>query len=222
MHKSKHPGTVDPKVFDLGVNNKRGKGTFGPPNGTSKPHPDSYIKKHSGEPVLPDPTIPTLTRTKGKPAVPTREEKPVMGLVSAKNFVTANAVENILSTPKKVIYDAPLATSKPDYGKVPTYLKTVKGQIQHEKQLIEDYHRSAMEESRTGSVRQMTENERGALVLELKLKWQKVNEAYQKLPFTLDTPMRKMKKEKYEEELTQLEKDIETLSRKTVLVATDE
>ena len=68
-------------------------------------------------------------------------------------------------------------------------------------------------------MRKMSEGEREELVTELKLKWQRVNEAYQKLPFTLDTPMRRMRKEKYEAELTQLEKDVETLSRKTVLVA---
>lgn len=32
-----------------------------------------------------------------KPAVPKRDEKPIHGLVSDKNFIVANAVENILA-----------------------------------------------------------------------------------------------------------------------------
>ena len=35
-----------------------------------------------------------------KPAVPKRDEKPIHGLVSDKNFIVANAVENILAAPK--------------------------------------------------------------------------------------------------------------------------
>ena len=36
-----------------------------------------------------------------KPAVPKATERPVMGLVSQKNFVKANAIENILAKPEK-------------------------------------------------------------------------------------------------------------------------
>jgi hypothetical protein len=32
-----------------------------------------------------------------RPAVPKKDEKPIMGLVSDKNFIVANAVENILA-----------------------------------------------------------------------------------------------------------------------------
>ena len=39
-----------------------------------------------------------ITRaTAPKPAVPKRDEKPIHGLVSDKNFIVANAVENILA-----------------------------------------------------------------------------------------------------------------------------
>ena len=36
-----------------------------------------------------------------RPAVPKQNEKPMMGLKTTKNFVTQNAVENIMSVPKK-------------------------------------------------------------------------------------------------------------------------
>lgn len=35
-----------------------------------------------------------------KPIVPKKDEKPIMGLKSNKNFIVSNAVENILSAPK--------------------------------------------------------------------------------------------------------------------------
>ena len=35
--------------------------------------------------------------TAKKPAIPKKDEKPIMGLVSEKNYVVANAVENILA-----------------------------------------------------------------------------------------------------------------------------
>jgi len=35
-----------------------------------------------------------------KPPVPKKDEKPIHGLVSDKNFIVANAVENILAAPK--------------------------------------------------------------------------------------------------------------------------
>lgn len=35
-----------------------------------------------------------------KVPVPKNDEKPIMGLVSDKNFIVSNAVENILAAPK--------------------------------------------------------------------------------------------------------------------------
>jgi hypothetical protein len=35
-----------------------------------------------------------------KTSVPSKDEKPIMGLVSDKNFIVSNAVENILAAPK--------------------------------------------------------------------------------------------------------------------------
>jgi|AntAceMinimDraft_5_1070358.scaffolds.fasta_scaffold54185_1 hypothetical protein len=144
-----------------------------------------------------------------------------MGLVSAKNFVTANAVENILSQPKKT-FQAPMdMTKKANYGKVPRYLQTIKSQINTEKEMIAEYHRQQAE-TLGGSMRQMSGGERDGLVVELKVKWQKVNEAYQKLPFTLDTPQQKIRKETLEAELAQLEKDIKTLQGRQVVVVEED
>ena len=73
-----------------------------------------------------------------KAPVPKRDEKPVMGLISQKNFVTANAVDNILSVPKKDTRQGVNYLQKQDYGKVPGYLTRVKEQIKDEYGMIEE------------------------------------------------------------------------------------
>ena len=47
----------------------------------------------------------------------------------------------------------------------------------------------------------------------LKLKWASVNAAYQKLTFTLDTPAKTKRKEEYERQLTEIEKDIRMMEK---------
>lgn len=154
-----------------------------------------------------------------KPAVPKATERPVMGLVSQKNFVKANAIENILAKPPK--REEPLrATQKRDYGKVPKYLQTIKSQIAAEREIIAEYHRQ-QEEAEHGTARAMSEEERDELLVELKMKWAKLNRAYGGLPFSLDVPSHQRKKEQLEHEMTQLEKDIKTLQGRQVVVVED-
>jgi len=67
-----------------------------------------------------------------------------MGLKSAKNFVTANAVETILAVPgtrAPAKNDPPVYRHKEDYGKVPRYLSQVKDEIDRENMLIEEFVR---------------------------------------------------------------------------------
>ena len=64
----------------------------------------------------------------------------------------------------------------------------------------------------------LSEEERIELLAGLKLKWAEVNEKYQKMTFTLDTPAKRQRKERYEEQLMQFEKDIDMLSRKNIYV----
>jgi len=64
----------------------------------------------------------------------------------------------------------------------------------------------------------LSEEERQELLVGLKLKWAEVNEKSQKMTFTLDTPAKRQRKERYEEQLMQFEKDIEMLSRKNIYI----
>ena len=64
--------------------------------------PGEYLTKRSKEPVLPEKTdFRYPDADKARPPVPKHTEKPLMGLKSNKDFVKTNAVENIMSVPKK-------------------------------------------------------------------------------------------------------------------------
>ena len=77
--------------------------------------------------------------THKKPSVPKKTEKPTMGLKSDKNFIVSNAIENILSTARKM-ESPPNYTEKKDYGKVPTYLHRIKDSIDQEYKMIQTLH----------------------------------------------------------------------------------
>ena len=62
-------------------------------------------------------------RTEAKKVpVPNRDEKPIMGLVSDKNFIVSNAVENILAAPNLPSNKDKDYLKKKNYGRVPKYL----------------------------------------------------------------------------------------------------
>jgi len=224
------PITEAPKKFQATYRSKypkhladtklRAKGSFGPGNGKSKPESTRFLKKHAKEPILPNPTNPTNPKQRRKPSVPNRAEKPVMGLVSSKNFITSNAIENILSEPKKKQQDELKYTAKSDYGKVPRYLGRNKQRVQKEKAQVQEYIRQQNENTGPlGSTMQMQEDERQDLLKYLKEKWAVVNSAYQKMTFTLDTPAKQKRKEKYEKDLLSIEQDIQLLDKGTVFIA---
>jgi hypothetical protein len=82
-----------------------------------------------------------MLKTKTRAPVPKRDEKPVMGLSSNKNFITTNAVEVILAKPKKVPQEEFVWTSRPGYGSVPVYLRRNKAKIREEREQLETYMR---------------------------------------------------------------------------------
>ena len=92
--------------------------------------------------------------------------------------------------------------------------------------MIESYIRAQEpeemgDEGQTGEI--MSEAERDALVDQLKTKWDAVNAKYQKISHIvkLDTIGKVRRKETLENELTQLEKDIQRLERRQVVVTED-
>jgi len=73
---------------------------------------------------------------------------------------------------------------------------------------------------RRNQSRVLTDDEKHQLILGLKAKWEAVNTDYQATTHLtkLDTIGKVKRKEKYEAELQQIEKDIEKLNRKNIYV----
>jgi len=116
----------------------RGHGnTFGLPKGAAKPNAGTFRLKGTGTIHIPDPSKYNRDGPK-KVAVPKIDEKPIMGLVSDKNFIVSNAVENILAAPKLPGNNNKEYLKKKNYGKVPRYLQTIKKEIEDEYQLVRE------------------------------------------------------------------------------------
>ena len=73
-----------------------------------------------------------------KAAIPGKDEKPIHGLVSDKNFIVANAVENILAAPKLPAQKEKDFLKKKTYGQVPKYVTKIKTEIEDEYNLVRE------------------------------------------------------------------------------------
>lgn len=248
MHRSKHSGTVPPSAStfhqhhttnprssnlagdsDDKVVKDRSHHTLGKLPGSYAKNPENFTKTGTrAEKVktfaevkreAPEMLKPTQLKPKVRPAVPKKGEEPVMNLVTTKNFVVSNAVETILAAPKKVTEGAKDYLHKEDYGKTPKYLQRIKKDIDAEYDYIRALQQQQDDEM--GSlVRPLQEEERQHLINGLKSKWEQVNTDYQATTHVtkLDTVGKVKRKEKWEAELSQIEKDIEKLNRQNIAV----
>lgn len=213
------------------VPNKSGR-TFGKANGSLRKNPNDYMKKNASTSKVqtlsevkrsnPNMLQPSELKPKMKPDVPKTSDIPVMNLVTSKNFVVANAVETILAAPKKVGSTAKDYLQKEDFGKVPKYLKNIKQDIDAEYDYIRMLQDQEEQEANS-MMRPMAEEERLQLIAGLKAKWEAVNTEYQGATHltVLDSQGKMYRKERWEAQLAQIEKDIERLNKKNIIVARD-
>ena len=142
-----------------------------------------------------------------------------MGLTSDKNFVIANAVENILAAPKIAPEKQKEYCKKKGYGEVPKYLNTIKQDIEKEYDMVREMR--ANDELKKEQERYLLpEAERQSIIEQLKKKWDIVHREYQSITHitNVKTLGLKNKKEGCEKELADLEKDIEKLSKGYIFV----
>jgi len=217
LYRSAYPGVT--------ASERRPAATMGPLKVTP-PNPQNFLKSYTREDnKLPEPQKFEFTdAVDKKPAVPRRNERPVLGLVTSKNFITCNAVENILAVPKKTDVRQVSYMNKKGYGKVPAYLEKVKAEIQDEYNYIQQMQEAYDEQGDDGQcrTRMMANDEKMAMLEGLKTNWDRINKAYQTLSFTLDTPAKKQRKEEFEAQLEQIERDIEKLSKGTLFIEEDQ
>ncbi|KAF4659444.1 hypothetical protein FOL46_006577 [Perkinsus olseni] len=209
--------------------------TFGVPIGSVKPDPQKPLKKFERTSRVesltalrkksPEKLKASVSHTVTKPPVPKLNEKPVMNLVSGKNYVTANAVDNILKAPPaKAKHYGELDRDylrKADYGKIPAYLEKIKADIRSEYDYIRKLQDQQKKEEQ-GRIRPLPEEERLELIEALKKKWEKVNADYQCMTHLtkLDTIGKTKRKESFEAQLAAIESDIAKLNRRRVLIDT--
>jgi hypothetical protein len=209
----------------LAHGNKNPGATFGTAKGVLKPDTQNFTKKGTGKMG----SIYQSSEDGGnfkyedsykKPTVPKKDEKPIMGLVSQKNYVIANAVENMLAQPK-LQEDPKQYTKKQEYGKTPEYLKNIKEEMNREYDHIKHLHQQEEQELANEKFL-LSEEEVKVLRQGLKRKWEMVNKEYQQITHIskIDTVGLKRTKEDCEKELAQLEKDIAKLNKAFIFVDT--
>jgi len=256
MYHSKYPATLPPTASTFGATTTttvgqtnmngqmewdpvrqhvRGSATFGPPrNGGRKPKPDMFLKSKTASKPLPEAAKFAYPQNENerKPALPKRDEPPVMGLTTNKNFVISNAIENILSDTKntktalaKEVQEAQDTFKHAEFGKIPGYLSKVKQQINAEYAAISEMKQAKESQKKTqsGDIQLLPESERLDLLNAMKDKWEKINHEYQQMTHLvhLDTISKIKRKEHFEKSLFRLEKDIEKLSKKHVFIRRD-
>lgn len=164
-----------------------------------------------------------------KPTVPKREDAPLCGLKSGKDFVVANAVDAILTIPKRAGASEPPRLHE-EYARVPEYLKRVKQEIEDEHEYIQSLlDQKQMEEEAAAGVhmRELTSGEREELIEALKKRWDDVNHEYQKTTFknisTSNSSIGEIRrKELCERQLVSIEKDVARLSVKAPIFVVDD
>lgn len=236
-HTSKFRETVKEETQRHKAPNK----TMGPVK-VDVPSPEKFLQKHSKEPKLADTTeggllekpLKKLCDDQKKPRVPLRTDHPVMGIQTKKNFIKTNAIETIMSVPKKPqpnyvdtrrgdkqLLDTsglvPKFTNKKDYGQTPEYLIKRNEEVQRAQ---EEYDAYIKERIRQGSMKQLSDEERDAVLQGLKKNWGELHHQYQGISVVTDTTPKKYRKERLETEMKQLEKDIDMIERhKTIYIA---
>mmetsp|Transcript_22842 Transcript_22842/g.57752 ORF Transcript_22842/g.57752 Transcript_22842/m.57752 type:complete len:275 (-) Transcript_22842:463-1287(-) len=213
---------------DFNYKYSKPKSTFGPAPCDALPDTSAFLKgKQYAKPVAtlrtikkdhPEKLKPTTLKEKMKPGIPSKADKPIMNLVTSKNFIVANAVENILMAPKKSPNNEEDFLNKEDYGKVPAYIGQIRKDIEAEYQYIRDLQNEEREKQVVP--RPLEQEEKEALIQALKAKWEEVNSEYQLGAHLtkLDTVGKMRRKEQQEKMLTQLEKDIERIKKENVLI----
>jgi len=227
---------VGEAVVDQNRSKKEDHKTMGLSNEHADVNPSSFTKKRSGEPKLKDPEkyhYPDEDRK--RPAVPrAKDAPPLMGIKTTKNFITTNAVENIMAVPKKPATNTvdtrhgdtfpledsglvPKYRNKKDFGTTPAYIVKRAEEMQRAQ---EEYDHYVKEHMRRGAMKQLTGKEHDDILLGLKKNWEDVMLQYQCLPVVCDNLYRKHTKERLEAQLRTIERDIELFEKhKMIYVA---
>ncbi|XP_058524889.1 enkurin [Ochotona princeps] len=221
-------------IFKAAVKNdlqkyKAAMKTMGPAK-VDVPSPKDFLKKHSKEKILP-PKKKFEWNEPRKPAVPARTDHPIMGIQSGKNFINTNAADVIMGVakkPKPIYVDKrtgdrhdletsgllPKYINKKDYGVTPKYICVRNEEV---RQAQEEYNRYIQENLRKAAMKRLSDEEREAILQGLKKNWEEVHKEFQSFSVFIDSIPKKVRKQKLEEEMKQLEHDIGVIEKHKVI-----
>ncbi|EHB01196.1 Enkurin [Heterocephalus glaber] len=221
-------------VFKAAVKNDMKKSktsmkTMGPAK-VEVPSPKDFLKKRSKEKVLP-PKKKFDWNEPRKPPVPLRTDHPVMGIQSGKNFINTNAADVIMGVakkPKPVYVDnrtgdkhdletsglLPKYIHKKDYGVTPEYICKRSEEL---KKAQEEYDHYIQENLKKAAMKMLSDEERDAVLQGLKKNWEEVHKEFQALPVFIDSLPKKVRKQKLEGEMKQLEHDIGIIEKHKII-----
>ncbi|XP_034499679.1 enkurin [Ailuropoda melanoleuca] len=203
--------------------------TMGPPK-VAVPSPKDFLKKHSKEKPLPPKKKFDRNEPK-KPPVPLRTDHPVMGIQSDKNFINTNAADVIMGVarkPKPIYVDkrtgdkhdletsglVPKYINKKDYGVTPEYICKRNEEV---KKAQEEYDNYIQENLRKAAMKRLSDEERKAVLQGLKKNWEEVHTEFQSLSVFIDSIPKRIRKQKLEEEMKQLEHDISVIEKHKII-----
>ena len=154
-----------------------------------------------------------------KPPVPTIADKPIMGLKSNKNYITSNAIDNILMPTRKKAKEETDYLHKKYYGEVPPYLTKLKQKVKEEYVSIREMQRRNEEEDAKRK-KVLSEDEIKTLREGLLKKLEQLKYSYGQITHKkkYDTLVLLKKKEGLEKEMATVEKDLQLLNNKNVIV----
>ena len=189
------------------------------PNFKYKQDPQHFYKKgHQYKTIPPPEKIRSVSEVK-KPPVPTVADKPIMGLKSDKNYITSNAIDNILMPTRKKAKEEMDYLHKKYYGEVPPYLTKLKKKVQDEYVSIREMQRRNEEEDAKRK-KVLSEEEIKTLREGLLKKLEQLKYSYGQITHKkkYDTLVLLKKKEGLEKEMEIIEKDLQSLNNKNVIV----
>ena len=206
-YKSIHSGAIHPSAFPaFGVNEKRLAATFGQRRNAQKPEPKSFLLRKPR--MLAKMTIlqsdihtscedRNFTR-KARVKAPIPSDRGQLKERVEIDRVRKNALDVIthnIKAPQRenALYDKYIKTTR---GKIPKYLHAIKQRKAHDEHIAMQHVASSDAETQ--------ENENIAKTL--KVEWIRLNRDYIKMPFLIDTPSKKARKEEYERRLDAIER----------------
>ena len=156
----------------------RNSATFGLPIGGYAPDPSNYHKKGQNFKIIPPAEKFHIHCNIKKPAIPSKNDRPIFGLKSQKNYVLSNAIDNILMKPRKLIKNRSCEDIRHHYyGKVPKYILKFREDKQVEIDKEKELNKRLKEEE-DAKRKILSKEEIEQLREGLTKKWQEYNHRY--------------------------------------------